>query len=263
MRHSTLFGVLFIGMTALSGVACSVSGSTESTGEGQSAVRGVRGHLKSGAATSVVAVVDQADTEEAKTYSAPVDAQGNFRLTLPRKARYVLAFMDGDQERATLQFASSAGGEVTSLFPLAGRPERTRGGPTSDEPEEEGDVDLGEVDASEGRCDHNPLEQVDWDSDGSSDYEDADDDDDGTADVDDEDNHHHGSSDHGGGHNGGRPDKGDGHECEGGHDGGDEGEDDGGDEDGGEEGEGGGEEGEGGGDEGEGGGEVPEIPSPG
>ncbi|WP_437673583.1 hypothetical protein [Sorangium sp. So ce131] len=256
MRHSTLFGVLFIGMTALSGIACTVSAPTEGTGEGQLAVRSVRGHLKSGAATSVVAVVDQAGVEGAKTYSAPVDAEGNFRLTLPKKARYVLGFVDGDQEGATLRFASSAGGEVTSLFPLAGRPERTRGRNTgheseeSEESEEEDDVDLGDVDASEGECEHNPLEQVDWDHDGSSDYEDADDDDDGTADEDDEDNHHGGSGSHGGG----RPDQGDGHECE-------DGDEDGGDEDGGD---GGDEDGDDGGDEGEGGGgEVPEIPSPG
>ncbi|XXY45095.1 hypothetical protein WME91_34345 [Sorangium sp. So ce269] len=263
MRHSTLLGIVFVGVTALSGVACSNSGSTESTGEGQSAIRSVRGHLKSGtAATSVVATAAEADGQESKTYSAAVDAQGNFRLTLPKGARYVVGLVDGDNAIATLQFASGAGGELTSLLPVADPPARAHRERPTDESED--DIDLGEVDESEGGCDHNPLDQVDWDRDGESDYADADDDDDGTADADDEDSRHH----HGGpkGKEGG--DEGRGDECEDGGDGegdhGGEGEPD--DDAGGDEGAGGGEgepDDDAGGDEGAGGGEVIEVPSPG
>ncbi|WP_437715158.1 hypothetical protein WMF45_01270 [Sorangium sp. So ce448] len=181
--------MLFVGLTALGGVACTSGGATESTGESQAAIRSVRGHLKSGtAATSVVATVAQAGSQEAKTYSAAIDAQGNFRLTLPKRARYVLGLMKGDEETAHVQFASVAGGELTSLLPVANPPAHEVRAQTRDDSDD--DIDLGEVDESDGRCDRNPLDQVDWDSDGTSDYEDADDDDDGTADADDEDNHH-------------------------------------------------------------------------
>ncbi|WP_437529070.1 hypothetical protein WME79_47020 [Sorangium sp. So ce726] len=197
MRHSTLFGVLFVGVTALGGIACSNSGSTDSTGESQSEIRSVRGHLKSGTvATEVVALVAQAEAQAAKTYSAPVDAQGDFRLTLPKGPRYVLVLRDGDKGIADLRFASSAGGALTSLLPIANPPVRMLRPQSTDEAED--DIDLGEVDVDENECvsEGNPLDQVDSDSDGTSDYEDADDDDDGRADVDDEDDDADGVADH-------------------------------------------------------------------
>ncbi|WP_437587285.1 hypothetical protein [Sorangium sp. So ce1000] len=250
MRRSTWFGMLFVGLTALGGVACTSGGATESTGESQAAVRSVRGHLKSGtAATSVVATVAQAGSQEAETYSAAIDAQGNFRLTLPKRARYVLGLRKGDEEIAHVQFASVAGGELTSLLPVANPPAHKVRAQTRDDSDD--DIDLGEVDESDGRCDRNPLDQVDWDSDGRPDYEDADDDDDGTADADDEDNHHPQgvwSDDNDGDDRDGRDD-----ECE---EGADDGSHDGagGDEDEGDEDEG---------DEGAGGGEEIDVPTPG
>lgn len=187
MRHSKLFGILLAGMTALHGIACGASGSAENTGEGQAAVRSVSGSVKSGtAATSVVALLAQADAGAA-TYSAPIDAQGNFRLTLPMKARFVLVLMNGDKGIATLRFASAAGGALTSLLPIANAPARMLAPQSTGEDED--DIDLGEieVDETDGVSESNPLDQVDSDSDGTSDYEDADDDDDGTVDVDDAD----------------------------------------------------------------------------
>ena len=85
-------------------------------------MRSVSGRIRTGTDISAIVAVT-AGTRDVRTFSAPVDAQGKFRLTLPKHARYIVELMSGDKQGgATVRFASVPGGALD----LAPRPGRRR-----------------------------------------------------------------------------------------------------------------------------------------
>lgn len=185
MTNSTLCKLVSLGLV-FAAVGCG--------GEGDAAVasttRGVSGRVQAAAGVTVTEVVALASHAGAPTdvYRAAVDAQGAFRLELPKGQRYVLQLMAGDAAIGNIRFAASAGGPFTSLLSMAGAPGASD--EAEDEAEAEDDVELGDVQSagdSDYDTENEPLDQVDSDDDGDSDYADADDDDDGVDDEADED----------------------------------------------------------------------------
>jgi hypothetical protein len=143
----------------------------------------ITGHLSLSARGADHVIAIRAGTRGSHLYSArvPIAEDKSFRLSVPEGERYLVHFEAAGRVIGTLAFPHAEGGTLTHLFSVDGN---------------EG-IDLGECDEEEGDFlpEHNPLEEVDQDLDGESDYADSDDDDDGTADTEDEDDDENGVDD--------------------------------------------------------------------
>lgn len=186
MRNSILCTLL--SLVAIAAVGCSSESTEGPTAQGS---RALTGRIQPAAGVNVTEVAALVSHAGAPTdvYRAPVDAQGVFRLELPKGERYVLQLMSGETAVGNIRFASSSAGALTSILPMASVPGGAGATPQAEDVSEP-DVELGDV-SSAGGSDYDsanePLDQVDSDDDSVSDFDDDDDDDDGEADDEDED----------------------------------------------------------------------------
>jgi hypothetical protein len=197
MKTRIVLPVLALAALFSVGSACD---SAFPVGAGLTAPRGLKGRMSGkavGKVTKVVAMLSQSKGKPSKIYEALVDANGDFRLPLPKNAKYAIQAVGGAgtlKAVASLKFPSNASATDPAKFegllkmagPVAGGPSASAQAVGANG-EEERDVDLGELefDGTAMLPSNNPATQVDWDGDGSSDFDDLDDDGDGVDDVDD------------------------------------------------------------------------------
>ena len=153
MRNSILCTLL--SLVAIAAVGCSSESTEGPTAQGS---RALTGRIQPAAGVNVTEVAALVSHAGAPTdvYRAPVDAQGGFRLELPKGERYVLQLMSGETAVGNIRFASSSAGALTSILPMASVPGGAGATPQAEDVSEP-DVDLGDVSSAGGSDDDKPV----------------------------------------------------------------------------------------------------------
>ncbi len=179
-RHAKLF-LLMIGLSLVAGCGGGgTSGTASDDTDGDS--RTITGSLASGGGGGLIKGLHADDCEadmiiatttSGETFSADVEEDCSFSLSLSIGQSYVISLAFDDEFIATLIFDSGIFGNTTSILPLSSG----------------GILDLGII-TIVGRVatpEHEPLDECDYDGDGVDDLEDEDDDEDGVPDEEEED----------------------------------------------------------------------------
>lgn len=164
------------------------SSSEKTPASGDAGTRSLKGTLSKGSpktdATHVAAIELTKKGAKSRTVRATVASDGSFSVDLPTGSRWMLVAQSDHSVLSVLHFPASKSGRATAAFAWSGD--------DASDP-----IDLGSIAFHSGalEAELNLFTILDFDHDGTSDFDDDDDDDDGTLDDDDEDDDNDGIDD--------------------------------------------------------------------